>query len=59
MAVLPQPPLLVPELVGAAADEVQSLRTACKQAVGRLAAPRWHAIGVDERGLHVAVWTPR
>ena len=50
IAVVPQPPLLVPELVGAAAAEVEPLRTACEQAVGRLRTPRWHAVGVDEDG---------
>lgn len=47
---MPQPPLLVPELVGAAADEVVPLRTACEQAVGRLPRSYWHAIGVDPSG---------
>src|SRR5829696_9031877 len=50
MAIVPQPPLLVPELVGAAAAEIEPLRAACQQAVRRLAAQRWHAVGVDGSG---------
>jgi len=47
---VPHPPLLVPELVGAAAAEVEPLRTACRHAVRRLGVPRWHAIGADPGG---------
>jgi hypothetical protein len=50
IAIVPQPPLLVPELVGAAAAEVELLRTACQQAVRRLGAPWWYALGVDDVG---------
>ncbi|KZB84564.1 class III extradiol dioxygenase subunit B-like domain-containing protein [Amycolatopsis regifaucium] len=37
VAVLPQPPLLIPELAAGAADECAELREACLQAVARLA----------------------
>lgn len=37
-AVCPHPPLLVPEVAGAAAAELDELRTACDAAVGRLLA---------------------
>jgi hypothetical protein len=50
IAIVPHPPLLVPELVGAAAAEGQPLRTACQQAVRRMVARRWHAVGVDDGG---------
>jgi hypothetical protein len=50
IAIVPQPPLLVPELVGAAAGEVEPLRTACRDVVGRLPRTHWHAIGVDGTG---------
>nr|BFE87864.1 hypothetical protein GCM10020093_104650 [Planobispora longispora] len=36
-AVCPHPPLLFPELAGAAAAELDELRAACAAAVGRLA----------------------
>jgi len=50
IAIVPQPPLLVPELVGAAAAEIEPLSTACQQAVLRSATRRWHAVGVDGSG---------
>ncbi len=37
-AVCPHPPLLVPEMAGAAASELDELRAACAEAVGRLVA---------------------
>jgi hypothetical protein len=50
IAIVPQPPLLVPELVGAAAAEVEPLRTACRDVVGRLPRTHWYAVGVDGIG---------
>ncbi|WP_363320429.1 hypothetical protein [Pseudonocardia sp.] len=52
VAVLPQPPLLVPELATGAAAETAALRTACRSAAARLAAatPDWVAVGADEGG---------
>lgn len=52
VAVLPQPPLLVPELATAAAAETAPLRAACLTAATRLgaAARRWIAVGADEGG---------
>jgi hypothetical protein len=49
-AVVPQPPLLVPELAGAAAAETADLRDACVAAARRLAATthRWLAVGAGE-----------
>jgi hypothetical protein len=38
-AVLPHPPLLVPELAGAAAPELGPLRVACQEALATVAAP--------------------
>lgn len=51
IAVLPQPPLLVPELVCGAAAETEQLRTACRQAAKRLAAAadEWIAVGAGDR----------
>lgn len=51
--VVPQPPLLVPELVGGAVSETAELRAACEAATRRLVgagARRWLAVGVDESG---------
>ncbi|QOC92955.1 class III extradiol dioxygenase subunit B-like domain-containing protein [Micromonospora craniellae] len=51
-AVCPHPPLLVPEAAGAAAPELDDLRTACDAAVARLldsGARRVLVIGVDDR----------
>jgi hypothetical protein len=39
-AVCPHPPLLVPELAGGAAPELDALRAACDEAVRRLLAAR-------------------
>lgn len=52
VAVLPQPPLLVPELTTGAAVETAPLRDACLLAAGRLgaAASRWIAVGADDGG---------
>ena len=52
VAVLPEPPLLVPELATGAASETAELRGACVRAAGRLAgaAPRWIAVGADPGG---------
>ena len=45
IAIIPSAPVLVPELAGAAADEVAELRAAMVAAVGTLP-PRWIAVGV-------------
>ncbi len=47
VAVLPQPPLLIPELAAGAADECAELREACLQAVRRLtsASEEWLVVG--------------
>ncbi|MBN9110419.1 MAG: hypothetical protein J0I34_16765 [Pseudonocardia sp.] len=52
VAVLPQPPLLVPELAGAAAAETADVRDAVLDAAAGLAAraPRWVAVGADAGG---------
>ena len=52
VAVLPEPPLLVPELANGAAAETAELRAACVAAATRLAAaaPRWVAVGADRGG---------
>ncbi|WP_214369191.1 hypothetical protein [Pseudonocardia sp. H11422] len=52
VAVLPQPPLLVPELATGAAAETAALRDACRSAASRLAAaaPTWIAVGADPGG---------
>jgi hypothetical protein len=50
IAVVPHPPLLVPELMGAAWAELEPLRTACQQAVRRLGVTRWYAVGADTTG---------
>jgi hypothetical protein len=49
VAVLPQPPLLVPELVAGQDAEVRRVRAECLAAAGRLAraAPRWVAVAAD------------
>jgi len=49
VAVVPQPPLLVPELAAGAAPDVADLREACVAVAARLAAvsTRWIAIGTD------------
>jgi hypothetical protein len=50
--VLPEPPLLVPELATGAAAETRQLRAACVEAATRLArvAERWVAVGSDAAG---------
>ncbi|MGH3613463.1 MAG: hypothetical protein ACRDRK_12900 [Pseudonocardia sp.] len=52
VAVLPQPPLLVPELATGAATETAALRSACMTAASRLAdaASQWIAVGADPGG---------
>ncbi|MFP5071056.1 hypothetical protein ACLFMI_15510 [Pseudonocardia nantongensis] len=52
IAVLPQPPLLVPELAGNAAVETEALREACRIVVVKLAAAAssWVAVGADPGG---------
>jgi hypothetical protein len=46
-AVVPHPPLLVPELAGAAAAETDALRAACREVAAQLAAAgdHWIAVG--------------
>jgi aromatic ring-opening dioxygenase LigB subunit len=52
LAVLPHPPLLVPELVGGAVDETEPLRAACLAAARELAdsSPHWVVIAGDPSG---------
>jgi hypothetical protein len=52
VAVLPEPPLLVPELATGAAEETEGLRTACVTAAARLSvgSRRWIAVGADPAG---------
>jgi hypothetical protein len=52
VAVLPEPPLLVPQLATGAAVETAELRAACLSAAARLgrAARRWVAVGADPGG---------
>ncbi|MDT7652711.1 MAG: hypothetical protein QOI36_4117 [Pseudonocardiales bacterium] len=52
VAVLPEPPLLVPELATGAAAQTAELRSACAGAAARLAgaATRWIAVGADAGG---------
>ncbi|MEQ3553979.1 hypothetical protein WIS52_26195 [Pseudonocardia nematodicida] len=52
IAVLPQPPLLVPELCGSAAVETEALRASCRTVVSRLAAlaSDWVVVGADPGG---------
>jgi hypothetical protein len=52
VVVLPQPPLLVPELATGAAAETAELRTACRSAAARLAAVTsdWVVVGADAGG---------
>jgi hypothetical protein len=52
VAVVPEPPLLVPELATGAAAETAALRAACQEAAHRLAAasPSWIAVGADMGG---------
>lgn len=48
-AVVPHPPLLVPELVAGAAAETSSVRAATLAAAGKLPGP-WVAVAVDDSG---------
>ncbi|RKT53352.1 hypothetical protein [Saccharothrix australiensis] len=52
VAVVPHPPLLVPELVGGAVDETAAVRAACLAAARELAEhdPDWTAVAVDPTG---------
>jgi aromatic ring-opening dioxygenase LigB subunit len=52
-AVVPHPPLLVPELVAGTDGEVTTVREACLTVVTGLTnvAPRWVAVGVGPRGV--------
>ena len=52
VAVVPEPPLLVPELATGAAAETAALRAACREAANRLAAAAssWVAVGADSGG---------
>jgi hypothetical protein len=52
VAVVPEPPLLLPELAGGATAETADLRAACVAAATRLAgaASRWVCVGADEGG---------
>ena len=52
VAVLPEPPLLLPELATGAGEETAGLRDACRKAAGRLgaAARSWIAVGADAGG---------
>ena len=52
VAVVPEPPLLLPELATGAAAETAALRAACREAAHRLAAAAtsWIAVGSDAGG---------
>ena len=52
VAVVPEPPLLVPELATGATAETAALRAACREAARRLAASTstWIAVGTDGGG---------
>ncbi|MEV1291630.1 hypothetical protein [Pseudonocardia sp. NPDC049635] len=52
IALVPQPPLLVPELSGAAAAGAEAVRAAVREVVAALAAaaPEWIAVGADPGG---------
>jgi len=52
VAVVPEPPLLLPDLATGAATETAELRAACIAAVTRLAgaASRWVCVGADDGG---------
>ncbi|MFC5994912.1 hypothetical protein ACFQE5_11895 [Pseudonocardia hispaniensis] len=52
VGVLPQPPLLVPELATGVVHETAELRAACDTVAARLAAaaPEWVAVGADAGG---------
>ncbi|PXY24986.1 hypothetical protein DI005_13350 [Prauserella sp. PE36] len=51
-AVVPQPPLLVPELVPGAVERTASVRDACVAAVKRLP-PRWVAVGATAQACPI------
>jgi hypothetical protein len=55
VAVLPQPPLLVPELVGGDDVDAAAVRAACVAVAKDLVqvAPRWLAVGVGERSERI------
>ncbi|PSL00979.1 hypothetical protein CLV63_101458 [Murinocardiopsis flavida] len=53
-AVCPQPPILVPQVAGAAAAELDPLRAACDEAVGRLVAARPDIVVVIGAGPRTA-----
>lgn len=55
IAVVPYPPLLVPELTGGAASRTAPVRDACLRAVSSLtdATAEWVAVGADHRGPNV------
>ena len=51
VAVVPEPPLLVPELATGATAETAALRAACREAASRLAgSSSWVAVGADAGG---------
>lgn len=52
IAVLPQPPLLLPELAGGAAVETEALRAACRETAAELAGATrtWIVVGADPGG---------
>lgn len=52
VAVLPYPPLLVPELTGRSAPETERVRDACLRAASSLtqSSSQWVAVGVDRHG---------
>ncbi|MFD1146312.1 hypothetical protein ACFQ3T_04175, partial [Saccharothrix hoggarensis] len=55
LAVVPHPPLLVPELVTGAGSDTEPVRSACLAAARDLAAcsAEWVAVGVDPSGPRV------
>ncbi|GAB2969920.1 class III extradiol dioxygenase subunit B-like domain-containing protein [Saccharothrix stipae] len=55
LAVVPHPPLLVPELVSGAVSDTEQVRSACLAVARELAAhaPDWVAVGVDPSGPRV------
>lgn len=55
LAVLPHPPLLVPELVSGAAPDTEPVRSACLAVAGELAehSSEWVAVAVDPSGPRV------
>ncbi|OLR95202.1 class III extradiol ring-cleavage dioxygenase family protein [Actinokineospora bangkokensis] len=54
VAVVPQPPLLVPELVGGPDEDAERLRAACRDAAAALLASsdHWVAVGAHTRPAH-------